>query len=98
MDGKAEFVTASGLTFVSIGIALLLMLILQIWIFVKVYETARMLVRVILQHQRAEKARREIQERDRIRIMKMIRRKASEDEWNKLILELGEANTEGEEL
>jgi hypothetical protein len=97
MDGQAEFVSTTGLAFGLIGLALLITIVLHIWILVKIYKNAALLVRVIRRHIEAERARRDIQERDRIRIAKMIRRRVTEDEWIQFLSELGEDPTKPKE-
>jgi biopolymer transport protein ExbB/TolQ len=97
MDGQLQFVSVTGLTFATVGIALLILLILHVWILVAVTRTMILLTRVLRRAKAAERARREIQERDRIRIARMIRRKVSDDEWAALLAELGEDPTQSKE-
>jgi hypothetical protein len=95
MDGKLQFVSVTGLTFGLIGLSILILLGLHIWVLVRIIQMTKLLVRVIKRNQEAERARREIQERDRKRITQMIRRKVSEEEWIDFLAQLGE-NDEGE--
>jgi len=97
MDGQAQFVGTTGLAFGLVGLALLITIGLHIWILVKVYQNANLLVRVVRRHFETERARREIQERDRIRVAKMIRRRVTEDEWIQFLAELGENPTKPKE-
>jgi len=95
--GQTEFVGTTGLAFGLVGLALLITIALHIWILVKVYQNASLLIRVVRRHFETERARRDIQERDRIRIARMIRRKATDEEWAALLAQLGEGpiNPEG---
>lgn len=90
MDGQLQFVSVTGLTFGLIGISLLILLGLHIWVLARIIQMCTLLVRVIRRNQEADRARKEIIERDRRRILKMIRRKATEEEWAQLLAELGE--------
>jgi biopolymer transport protein ExbB/TolQ len=100
MDGQMQFISVAGLTFAFIGMALLTLIILHIWILIVIARIARNTVRIIKRNQEAEKARKEIVERDKRRILRMIRRKATDEEWAQLLAELGEEDlklTEGDQ-
>lgn len=90
MDGQMQFISAAGLTFALIGMSLLILLGLHIWVLARIIQMCTLLVRVMKRNQEADRARKEIIERDRKRILRMIRRKANDEEWAQLLAELGE--------
>jgi hypothetical protein len=80
----------SGLTFGIIGISILAWFFVHILILVNLAKLVKLSARIIRANLNAEKARKEIIERDRKRILRMIRRKATDEEWAQLLAELGE--------
>lgn len=73
-----EFVSISAWTFILIGMAFLTLIAFDIWIVIIVVRGFTRLIR-------AERARIEIENRERRRIRRMIRSKASEEDWMKFL-------------
>jgi len=78
MGGLVEFVTMSTWTFVLIGMAFLTLIAFDIWIVIIVVRGFTRLIR-------AERARMEIENRERRRIRRMIQRKASDEDWMRFL-------------
>jgi hypothetical protein len=78
MGGLVEFVTMSTWTFVLIGMAFLTLIAFDIWIVIIVVRGFTRLIR-------AERARMEIENRERRRIRRMIQRRASDEDWMRFL-------------
>jgi len=78
MGGLVEFVTMSTWTFVLIGMAFFTLIAFDIWIVIIVVRGFTRLIR-------AERARMEIENRERRRIQRMIRRNANQEDWMRFL-------------
>lgn len=87
---QIEFSGITGLTFAIIGMVFLATIAIHILIIINVVKLIKLSARIIRSSINAEKARKEIIERDKKRILRMIRRKATDEEWAQLLAEFGE--------
>lgn len=80
-----EFVSISAWTFILIGMSIITLITFDVWIVIIVIRGFTRLIR-------AERARIEIENRERRRIRRMIQNKASQEEWMKFLAGLDTEN------
>jgi len=78
MGALVEFVSISAWTFILIGMSVLTLIALQVWIVIVV-------IRGFSRLMRAERARNEINDRERLKIRRMIQKKASQEDWMRFL-------------
>jgi len=78
MGALVEFVSISAWTFILIGMSVLTLIALQVWIVIVV-------IRGFSRLMRAERARNEVNDRERLKIRRMIQKKASQEDWMRFL-------------
>jgi hypothetical protein len=90
VEPAIQFSMISGLTFGIIGLSLLALGFIHVLTLINIIKLVKLSARIVRANINAQRARKEIIERDKKRILRMIRRKATDEEWAQLLAELGE--------